>query len=486
MHDRPIQRLVPNLVLTEYDLDNMGSLPDSSRASKLLSARGQTALENGSKGIMWDVLSDLYHPETNPGGYFSVGVAENTLLHDFLADYLHANLKLPTKYLTYNDGGSGSKDVKKAVSHFLNRHLNPVRPIEPSHVVMTNGCSSAVEQLSWAFTEPGDGILLGRPYYGTFIMDISLRPGAEVVPVEFDDVDPLSPEAVARYEKALVNFEANTGKRVRAVVLCHPHNPLGRCYSRAALVELMKFCQSRQLHLISDEIYALSTWENKVDPNASEAKFESALSIDTTNVIDPDLVHVLWGMSKDFGANGLRVGAIISQSNKDLQTVLKATSLYSYVSGLSDQITATILNDDTFTDKYIQLNREKLSQAHEFTVRLLQKYNIEYMRGCNAGFFLWVDLGKKYLEVNPEMDPTNTKLSETIMQKLLSKKVFLADGTGFGSEKSGWFRVVFAHPIPFLEESVKRILAAILPEKDLQSIEGLSDSLKGTMLNSSK
>lgn len=464
----------------------MGSLPvRSSRASKLLSARGQTALADGSSGIMWDVLANLWHPETNPDGYFSVGVAENTLLHDFLVEYLHTNIKLPTKYLTYNDGGTGSSEVKKAVSHFLNRHLNPVHPIEPSHVVMTNGCSSAVEQLSWAFTEPGDGILLGRPYYGTFITDVSLRPGAEVVPVDFDSVDPLSPEAVTRYDRALMDFEANSGKRVRAVMLCHPHNPLGRCYPRAALIELMKFCQARQLHLISDEIYALSTWENKVDPGTSAAKFESALAIDTTNIIDPDLVHVLWGMSKDFGANGLRVGTIISQSNSDLQTALKATALYSYISGLSDQITAAILNDDAFTDRYIQLNREKLSQAHEFTTRLLQTHNIEYLRGCNAGFFLWINLGKKYLEVNPAMDAASIDLTETIMQKLLDKKVFLASGAAFGSEKPGWFRVVFAHPIPFLEEAMKRILAAILPAMDSRPAEVLSNALQGTTLDSS-
>ncbi|RJE18673.1 hypothetical protein PHISCL_08995 [Aspergillus sclerotialis] len=462
----------------------MGSLSaPTSRASKMLSSRGQTAREDGSKGIIWDVISNLWHPETNPDGYVSVGVAENILLHDYLVDYLHANLKLPTRYLTYNDGGTGSGELKGAVSHFLNRHLKPFRPIEPSHVVMTNGCSSAVEQLSWAFTEPGEGILLGRPYYGTFITDISLRPGAEVVPVEFDGVDPLGAGAVARYEKALVDFEANTGKRVRAVMLCHPHNPLGRCYPRSVLIELMKFCQARQLHLISDEIYALSTWENKVDPDNSATKFESVLSIDTANVIDPDLVHVLWGMSKDFGANGLRVGTIISQSNPDLQMALKATSLYSYVSGLSDQITAAILRDDAFTDKYIQLNREGLSNAHEYMARVLQKFNIEYLRGCNAGFFLWINLGKKYLEANPENEGVHLDLTATIMQKLLEKKVFLANGTGFGSEKPGWFRVVFAHPIPYLEEAMRRILAAILPEN--YSAEALCSSLHETTLNAS-
>lgn len=444
----------------EFSLSHRPKSPDR-RGTETLSTRGQGAVANGPSRTILDVISNLWHPKTNPDGYVSVGVAENTLMHDVLLEYLYANFKIPAPYLTYNDGGMGSKQLRKAVAHFLNRQLTPFRHIAPSHVVMTNGCSAAVEQLSWLLTDPGEGVLLSRPYYGTFIGDISLRPGAAVVPVDFAEEDPLGPGAVVRYEKALVEFEKSTGKRVRAVMLCHPHNPLGRCYPRSVLTELMKFCQARHLHLISDEIYACSIWENRVDPDTPAPGFDSVLSIDTTNLIDPTLVHVLWGMSKDFGANGLRVGAIISQSNEDLHTALKSTTLYSYVSGLSDQITASLLLDDAFADRYVQQNCEKLSQAHEFTVRLLQKHNIEYMPGCNAGFFLWVNLGKKYLELNPEADKATIDLTATIMQKLLDKKVFLANGTAFGSEKSGWFRIVFAHPHTYLEEAMKRILAAI-------------------------
>lgn len=65
----------------------------------------------------------------------------------------------------------------------------------------------------------------------------------------------------------------------------------------------------------------------------------------------------------------LRVGAIISQSNPELHSALKAMSLYSYVSSLSDQITSSLLLDDAFTDRYITLNRERLSDAHAYFVQ---------------------------------------------------------------------------------------------------------------------
>ncbi|KAF4175171.1 hypothetical protein CNMCM8694_007396 [Aspergillus lentulus] len=126
------------------------------------------------------------------------------------------------------------------------------------HIVNTSGCSSAIEQLSWAFMEPGEGMLLGKPYYGTFIADISVRPSAVVIPVNFGKVNPLSPEAISQYKKAVTDFEFSTGNHVPAVMLCHPHNPLGRCYPRSAIIDLVKMCQAHQMHLISDKIYALA------------------------------------------------------------------------------------------------------------------------------------------------------------------------------------------------------------------------------------
>lgn len=54
-----------------------------------------------------------------------------------------------------------------------------------------------------------------------------------------------------------------------------------------------------------DEMYALSVWRNTIDDCAKHDSFKSVLSIETHGIISPDLVHVLWGKSKDFGANGL-------------------------------------------------------------------------------------------------------------------------------------------------------------------------------------
>jgi len=58
----------------------------------------------------------------------------------------------------------------------------------------------------------------------------------------------------------------------------------------------MRFCGKHNLHLISDEIYALSVWHNPELPEA--ARFKSVLSIPPKGLIDPSMLHVAWGLSK--------------------------------------------------------------------------------------------------------------------------------------------------------------------------------------------
>ncbi|EAW09092.1 putative aminotransferase [Aspergillus clavatus NRRL 1] len=419
-----------------------------------LSTRSNAVLAASSGSIMWEVMANLYDPVTNPTGYYSVGVAENVLMHDELLAHIHDHFRLTSKYLTYNDGASGSKRLKTAMARFLTQHLHPTRPLDPGHLLLTNGVSAAVEHLSWALADAGEGILLGRPYYGTFIADIGLRFGTEVVAVDFQGQDPLGTTCVDAYRRAMTDFTARTGKKVRALLLCHPHNPLGRCYPRSVIIELMRLCQEHRMHFISDEIYALSIW-GSTDAGTG---FESALSIDTTGIIDADRVHVLWGMSKDFGANGLRLGAIIS-TNDRVRAGVDSAALYSYVAGPSDHISASVLEDDAFTAAYIHANNEKLAAAYEYTVQLLEQHNIPYMAGTNAGFFIWVDLGTPFLQRHPEAVHVN--VSDEVMQRLLKERVFLASGALFGSETPGWFRIVFAHPRDYLAEALRRVVAAI-------------------------
>ena len=74
----------------------------------------------------------------------------------------------------------------------------------------------------------------------------------------------------------------------------------------------MKFCQRNSIHLISDEVYALSVYPSRFAPDAPI--FASILSVDPANLIDVDRIHVFYGFSKDFGAAGGRPGSLITRN----------------------------------------------------------------------------------------------------------------------------------------------------------------------------
>jgi aspartate/methionine/tyrosine aminotransferase len=398
----------------------------------------------------------------------SLGVAENSLMHNELRDFINSKALVDgqSRALTHGAGPSGSKSLRAALAEFLTEQFRAAKKVGMEQLMVTNGVSSAIEHTAWALASPGEGILLGRPYYRAFLPDISSRTGAKVVPVSFEGCDdPLGLGCVAKYEEALLASNAS-GVRVRALMLCHPHNPLGRCYSKETLLGLMKLCQKYAIHLVSDEIYALSVFKNTVDEldgSKEPVEFQSVLSIETSGVIDPDLVHVLWGASKDFGANGLRLGVIISQANTPFLMACRTCSLYSSPSSLAENAITQVLNDKPFVASYIQENQKRLSAAHSHAVKLLKKYDIPYEPGANAALFLWVNLGKKFAERHPEAVDTGNlhAVTGTIFRRLMEHRVFVVPGDAAGAPEPGWFRLVFTQPESVVEEGIRRIAEAI-------------------------
>ncbi|KAF4461894.1 1-aminocyclopropane-1-carboxylate synthase [Fusarium albosuccineum] len=446
-----------------------------------LSSRGQVFAKQAEEELLLKVLADLWDPKTNPSGYLNLGVAENMLMHRELVDYMTQNFEINSHALTYGDGFSGSLQLRKAIARFITTQFKPVEPVLGSHVVVTAGVTLALESCAFSLCDAGDGALLARPYYGSFPEDLAARARVEVIPVSLEHVDPFSERAVAAYEEAMVAAEKK-GIKVRVLLLCNPHNPLGRCYTREALVGYMQFCQKHNLHLISDEIYALSTWHNPDDPDAPD--FTSLLSVNPVGVINPQLVHVLWGMSKvhtplydasmlaraeplwltsiqDFGSNGLRLGCVISQHNKAFHNALTMNSYFSCPSSAADRITLAILSDDHFVKSFMAENKSRLAKHYLATVRFLEAHGIPYQKGTNAGFFVWANLLAPSMPSLASSKSELHALENKLQQTLLDHKVFLATGTAFGNPTPGWFRIIFAHERAYLDEGLKRIVEAM-------------------------
>lgn len=140
------------------------------------------------------------------------------------------------------------------------------------------------------------------------------------VPVIFDNLmDSFNSDAITQ---ALEKAFSNSLRPVKALIVTNPHNPLGRCYSQDNLLAFTRFCGRHDIHFISDEVYALSTYGNDQTASATSS-FVSALSLNLEDVeCERSKVHVIWSMSKDLACSGLRLVGVFLRTLHDSKLTL--------------------------------------------------------------------------------------------------------------------------------------------------------------------
>lgn len=180
----------------------------------------------------------------------------------------------------------------------MNENFHARVPLTAGNILAANGATTLLDTLTYNIADEGDSILLPTPSYGMFAHDVSTRNGVRLVEVSCDDIpderftgSPPSEDGASRRSEFVnrlemaIEQETGEGRKVAGVLLANPENPLGRCYAAHMLLQVSQLCARCEIHLIVDEIYALSG-----------DRFSSMLSLG----LDANFrnVHVLWGMSK--------------------------------------------------------------------------------------------------------------------------------------------------------------------------------------------
>lgn len=351
------------------------------------------------------------------------------------------------------------------MSNFLNSYFRPYRPVLPDHLVIGAGLTPVISQVTRAIADPGDGVLVIAPYYAGFNIYLKTLNGVIPVSVQVPASQSFTLEEVTCLERCLQDSTAK-GMTVKAVILCNPHNPLGRCYPPEVIDAYCRFCEAHNLHLLSDEIYALSVFTSKDLPNA--VPFTSILSLDLESIgVNPSRVHMFYGMSKDFCANGFRVGALTSQSNPLLIRSVTVTAISMAVSSPADELWTTLLTDTTFLPTFLNMNREKLREAYEYMTSWLKFHHLPYSPS-SAGHFLMVDMRpvlediERYAPIMPIFPEHTMRERETVLHShLLKHKVSITPGATYQMSEGGWFRFTFAVRRDFVIMALKRIEAAL-------------------------
>lgn len=381
-------------------------------------------------------------------------------MQDEVAQFANRKLRFSAHTLSYGEGPWGCERLRQAMANHITKNFHPLHAVSRDDILFSNGVTSLCEQLGFSICESGDGIMFPRPVYQAFKSDFQTRANVKPVFVSFDGEDPFqSTNAIKHYEAAYDAAEAE-GLNIRAVMLCNPHNPLGRCYSISMIIELMKFCQRRKLHLLADEIYALSVFD--VPTRNQPEPFTSVLSIDSSKYIDDQYLHVLYGLSKDFASGGVRLGCIYSR-NKLLIRAMGAMSQFHWIAGPSELLATLMLEDKKFMADFLALSRQRLAERNALSRKLLDELQINYDDRANAGFFILIDL-RRWLRT------ASWEAESDLVQRLRDGGVYLTPGNDLTSEEPGWFRLIFSQEEEVLREGLRRVsqvLSAVEKEQHI-------------------
>jgi 1-aminocyclopropane-1-carboxylate synthase len=275
-------------------------------------------------------------------------------------------------------------------------------------------------------------MLTSRLFYDyRFDRDLKWRTGAEIVPIHCS-----SSNGFQITESALQQAYQQAQKldlKVKGVLVTNPSNPLGTALTRRELNLLVDFITSKNIHLISDEIYSGTMFGFEQFISVMDVLKDKKL--EDTEV--SKRVHVVYSLSKDLGLPGFRVGAIYSNDEMIVSAATKMSS-FGLVSSQTQYLLSALLSDKKFTSQYLEENQKRLKSRQRRLVSGLESAGITCLRS-NAGLFCWVDM-RHLLD-------TNTFEAELDLWKKIvyNVKLNISPGSSCHCTEPGWFRVCFAN-----------------------------------------
>ena len=308
--------------------------------------------------------------------------------------------------------------------------------VEAEWNTVTPGVVPALALAVRALTAPGEAVLIEEPVYYPFrdVVEVNER---TVAPV------PLVRDADGVYRRDLAALEETieaTGARL--LLLCNPHNPVGRVWSREELAALEEVTARHGVVVVADEIHAdLALPGFATTPFASLSEAAAAHTITCTSP------------SKSFNLAGLQVANILI-SDAHLRRAFRrelATTGYSQPNTLG--LTACRAAYES-GDAWLDALREHIAAARAHVEARLERIEGIEAAPCEGTYLLWLDCSGflKAAGLKPE------QLDEVMLNKA---GLWLDDGRIFGAGGEGFTRINVACPRTTLDAALDRLETAV-------------------------
>lgn len=298
-------------------------------------------------------------------------------------------------------------------------------PLQREWFTSIEGVVPGLAILIQLLSQPGDPIVIQGPYYGSFAKIVTLN-GREVL----ENPLALGPQG---YQFDFDQLEACFEQRKPPLLLlCNPHNPTGRCWTRDELTQLMTLCSRYGVTVISDEI-----WADLLLPGET---FTSVLHLDESW---QDHVISATSASKSFGLSSLRISNFLipnDQTRNAFFERLNAHGLDVFNALSMTAATAAYQQGETWLDalqQYLADNRRWFEQALAYAAPWCK------MTQAEGTYLAWLDCRALGLDDN------------ALQQALIHQsKIAASMGVSFGEQGKGFIRLNLGCPRQYLESAI--------------------------------
>ena len=304
--------------------------------------------------------------------------------------------------------------------------------INREDIIYTSGVVPAVSAVIKALTLPGDQVIVQGPVYNCFFSSIRNN-GCETVSNSL-----IYNKEELRYEIDFDDLERKLAhERARLMLICNPHNPGGRVWTRDELTRVAELCRKYGVRVVSDEIHCeLTLYDNEYVPFGS---LPDELSRGSITCCSP---------SKAFNTAGLQIANIICRDAEVRNRIDRAININEVcdVNPFGVIALQAAYSDEgyewlTQLRAYISSNYDLLRERF---ARELPKCKVMRMEGT---YLAWIDCSELHI--------SSDEIEEMLMHE---NKVWVNAGSMYGTEGAAFIRINMACTSELLNEGITRIV----------------------------
>ena len=299
----------------------------------------------------------------------------------------------------------GIPELRYAISEFNFRHFG--LRVDPARIIVGPGTKDLIHTI---FRILDVGVIIPSPSW------IGYNPQVDLLEKHFHTFY-LKPEFDYKIQPDdLDEFISNLSDSQHILVLNNPHNPTGLVYSKNELEEITKICRKHNTLVLSDEIYALTTYNMK--------EFTSM------GLIYPEGTFVTNGLSKDRSAGGYRLGSCIlpEKCSQNLIENFKkvAATVYTYVSTPIQHASIIAYESKPEINEYFEITRQIHRIMGQYLSSEFNKISEIKATIPQGGFYFFVDFN----EMSSDLKRKGVMTSNQLGSSLISCPHHIATVTG--------------------------------------------------------